>query len=46
MQYANEATEMEKADFKLEVEITLAPIWVNLPDLMWHFLNEMHYAES
>lgn len=26
-------------DFKLEKETTLAPVWVNLPDLPWHYFE-------
>ncbi|KAG5572696.1 hypothetical protein H5410_062462 [Solanum commersonii] len=28
-----------KLDFRHEVETTLAPVWINLPDLRWHFFE-------
>lgn len=28
-----------KANFKPEAETTLAPVWINLPDLKWHFFE-------
>ncbi|KAG5597029.1 hypothetical protein H5410_038261 [Solanum commersonii] len=28
-----------KPDFRPEAETTLAPVWINLPDLRWHFFE-------